>query len=70
MLGGCARIEREDGRLLIRSSACPLAEAVSEHPEICELVEALVAELAGLPVRERCDREKSPKCCFEVAYSE
>jgi len=70
VLGGCARIEREDGKLLIRSSGCPLAEAVSEHPEICELVEALVAELAGLSVSEHCDREKSPKCCFEVTYSE
>ena len=69
-LGGCARIETEDGRLLIRSSGCPLAEAVSEHPEICELVETLVGELAGVSVREHCDREKSPKCCFEVADSE
>ena len=65
-LGGSPRVEREDGKLLIRSSACPLSAAVVEHPEVCELAEALVAEIVGVPVREQCDRGESPKCCFEL----
>lgn len=69
-LGGSARVEREDGKLLIRSSGCPLSAAVVEHPEVCELAEALLAEIVGVPVREHCDRGESPKCCFELGNSE
>ena len=65
-LGGSARVEREEDKLIIRSGACPLSAAVVEHPEGCELAEALVAEIVGVPVRERCDRGESPKCCFEL----
>jgi predicted ArsR family transcriptional regulator len=65
-IGGSPRVGSEGGKLIIRSGGCPLAAAVVEHPEVCELAEALVAEVVGLPVRERCDRGDSPKCCFEV----
>jgi Predicted transcriptional regulator len=65
-LGGSPGIEKEDGKLLIRSGACPLSAAVVEHPEVCELAEALVAEIVGVPVREHCDRGEVPKCCFEL----
>ncbi|HEX7176684.1 MAG TPA: hypothetical protein VF240_15570, partial [Pyrinomonadaceae bacterium] len=65
-LGGSPSVEREDGRLIIRSGGCPLSAAVVEHPEVCELAEALVSEIVGLPVRERCVRGESPKCCFEL----
>ena len=65
-IGGTPAVERGDGKLLIRSGGCPLASAVAEHPEVCELAEALVAELVGLPVREVCERGASPRCRFEV----
>jgi len=65
-IGGSPSVEREGGRLLIRSGGCPLSAAVVVHPEVCELAEALVAEIVGLPVKERCVRGESPKCCFEV----
>lgn len=65
-MGGAARVEKEDGKLFIRSGSCPLATAVAEHPEVCQLAEALVAEIMGVKVRERCDREGSPRCVFEV----
>lgn len=65
-LGGSAGVERENGKLFIRSGSCPLAAAVSDHPEVCELAEALVAEIIGVPVQEHCDRNDSPKCWFEV----
>jgi len=65
-IGGAPSVERDDGRIIIRSGGCPLSAAVVEHPEVCELAEALVAEIVGLPVRERCARGESPKCCFEV----
>lgn len=65
-IGGSPSVESEGGRLIIRSGGCPLSAAVVEHPEMCELVESLVAEIVGVPVRERCDRGEAPKCCFEV----
>jgi predicted ArsR family transcriptional regulator len=69
-MGGSPRVERADGKLLIRSGGCPLSSAVVEHPEVCELAEALVTEIIGVPVREHCDRGESPKCCFELGDSE
>jgi predicted ArsR family transcriptional regulator len=65
-LGGNARIEKDGDGFIIRSGSCPLAAAVSTHPEVCKLAEALVATVVGAPVRERCDREKFPRCRFEV----
>jgi predicted ArsR family transcriptional regulator len=65
-IGGAARIEKEGEKLLIRSGSCPLAAAVTEHPEVCQLAEALLAQIIGTKVRERCDREGSPRCAFEI----
>ena len=65
-LGGAARIEKEDSKLLIRSSSCPLAAVVAEHPETCKIVEAQLSDILGAKVRERCSREESPRCCFEI----
>ena len=69
-IGGTPSLERDGGRLVIRSGGCPLAAAVAEHPEVCELAEALVAEVVGLPVRELCHRGESPKCRFEIGEAE
>jgi len=68
-IGGTPSVEKEGGKLTIRSGGCPLAAAVAEHPEVTELAEALVAEVIGLPVRESCERGGSPKCRFEVGVS-
>ncbi len=65
-IGGSARIEKENGKLFIRSEGSPLAAAVAEHPEVCGLAENLVSEIIGMEVRERCDREGTPRCRFEI----
>lgn len=66
-LGGLAEIEEREGSYFVRSHGCPLASVVSEHPEACILVEALIAGVVGASVREHCDRGGNPRCCFEVA---
>jgi predicted ArsR family transcriptional regulator len=66
-LGGLAELEEQDGTLVIQGYSCPLAAVTPDHPEVCGLAEALVAEVAGVPVHERCDRSERPRCCFEVA---
>lgn len=69
-IGGTPSVEREGDKISIRSGGCPLAAAVVEHPEVCEVAEALVAEIVGLPVRESCERAESPRCRFEIEEKE
>lgn len=47
----------------IRGHACPLAKAVTGHPETCRAVEALIADATGAQVREHCDRSGAVPCC-------
>jgi predicted ArsR family transcriptional regulator len=65
-LGGLAEIEETTGRLVIRGFDCPLAAAVEGHPSVCRLAEALLTELVGVPVTEKCQHDTPPRCCFEV----
>ncbi len=65
-LGGLAEVEEGEGKLLIRGFDCPLATAVEGHPDTCCLAEAMLSELAGAPVAERCLRQTPPRCIFEV----
>ena len=64
--GGAAKIFKEDDKIFIKSESCPFADAVSVHPEICRLAESMVEEIVGKPVKEKCNRERLPQCCFEV----
>ena len=66
-LGGLVELEEHDGGFVIRGYSCPLAGVTPEHPEVCLMAETLIAELAGVPVHERCDRGERPRCCFDVA---
>ncbi len=66
-LGGLAELEERDGAVVIRGYSCPLAGVTPEHPEVCRMAETLIAELAGVPVHEHCDRGERPRCCFEIA---
>jgi predicted ArsR family transcriptional regulator len=69
-LGGLADLEERDEGFIIRGYGCPLAAATPGHPEVCRMMEALIAELADVAVHEHCDRGARPRCCFEVAPSE
>lgn len=65
-IGGSAEVEQHEGKYVIRGNGCPLAAAVSVHPEVCGLAETLVAEIVKAPVHEYCNRESRPKCRFEI----
>jgi predicted ArsR family transcriptional regulator len=66
-LGGLAELEERDGALVIPGYSCPLGGVTPEHPEVCRMAEALVAEVAGVSVQEQCERGERPRCCFEVS---
>ena len=65
-MGGAARLEREGDKFFIKSGSCPLATAVSEHPEVCKVAESMLSEVTGAKVQERCHREHAPECTFEI----
>jgi predicted ArsR family transcriptional regulator len=69
--GGSLGIElaEDRGMTVIRSCSCPLASVTATHPEICETVAKVMAEVMGTEVREICERGASPRCCFEMTHS-
>ena len=66
-LGGLAVAEHGPDDWVVRSEGCPLAGVVRQHPKVCKALEAMIAELAGVTVREHCDRsDERPRCCFQL----
>jgi predicted ArsR family transcriptional regulator len=66
-LGGLGELEQRNGTYYIQGYSCPLAAAVPGHPEVCHLIETLLTELIGVPVREQCERGETARCCFIIA---
>ena len=66
-LSGPVEVESENGTVsVVRGSGCPLGGVVADHPEVCRLVESLLAEVTGEVVTECCDRAGLPQCAFRV----
>jgi predicted ArsR family transcriptional regulator len=66
-LGAITTVEESRGVYSIVGTACPLASAVKADNCVCAAVTALVADVVGAEVRERCDRSGRPRCCFEIS---
>jgi predicted ArsR family transcriptional regulator len=66
-LGGAVALQETDGKTLIRGKTCPLAAITAHYPDACLIVEALLTEIIGVPVKEQCTHGQSPSCCFEVS---
>jgi predicted ArsR family transcriptional regulator len=65
-LGGFCEGERQNGKVVLRCFECPLAVAVASHPEVCGMMETLLADVLGVPVRQRCQTGPPPQCRFEI----
>lgn len=65
-LGGLAEVEEHDGQAFLQGYACPFAEALPGHPEVCSLAETFLSELLGCPVLDRCSKGSPPRCRFEI----
>lgn len=65
-MGGVAEIEQGEDAVYIRGFSCPLAALVPGHPQVCQLAEAMLSEIVGVPVREQCEKGERPRCCFEI----
>ncbi len=66
MLGSVVEMTEENGRVVISSYGCPIAEAVAADARSCIAMEALLKDLTGLPVAEHCDHGAHPSCRFEI----
>jgi predicted ArsR family transcriptional regulator len=69
-LGGFCEQQGEDGKVLLRCFDCPLAFAAESHPEMCRLVETVLADVLGVAVQQRCQRDPVPQCRFEIEAGE
>jgi predicted ArsR family transcriptional regulator len=59
--------QQGEQQLELRACGCPLASITASHSDVCELLAAVLSELLGTEVRQRCQRDESPRCCFEVS---
>jgi predicted ArsR family transcriptional regulator len=66
-LGGDATVQESEGKRFIYGNGCPLSAATAHHPEACLIVEALLSEIIGIPVKERCHHGEAPRCCFDIS---
>jgi predicted ArsR family transcriptional regulator len=66
-LGGLAQLEETGDNYSICGYTCPVIDVVQSHPEICLFMEAMLKEFLGMPVRQRCQRDESVGCWFEIA---
>jgi predicted ArsR family transcriptional regulator len=64
-LGGAVTVQA-NGKTLIRGNNCPLGAVTAHYPDACLVVETLLTEMVGGPVKERCTHGQPPFCCFEV----
>jgi predicted ArsR family transcriptional regulator len=64
-LGAMTRVE-SNGAIVIRGAGCPLAALTGKHKGVCLAMESLVTAIVGVPVKECCDRDDRPHCCFEM----
>lgn len=65
-LGGLAEWDEGDGGFTIRGFSCPLAAASPSCPAVCRLAAALLSDVVGIPVQERCEPDDPPRCRFEI----
>jgi predicted ArsR family transcriptional regulator len=67
VLGGDAKVQEREGKRFIFGIGCPLSAVTAHHPEACLIVEALLSEIIGIPVKERCHHGEAPRCCFDIS---
>jgi predicted ArsR family transcriptional regulator len=65
-LGGRASFRRARGVATIECTCCAVGAVVTDHALVCRSMAALIEELAGERVTERCERGARPKCRFEI----
>jgi predicted ArsR family transcriptional regulator len=66
-LGGDVTFQESEGKRIIMGNGCALSAVTAHHPEACLIAEALLSEIIGSPIKERCYHGEAPRCRFEIA---
>lgn len=66
-LGGNATVHKIEDKRFICGNDCPLSAATAQHPEACLIVEGLLSQIIGIPVKECCRHGEAPRCYFEIS---
>jgi len=66
-IGGDVTVQENEGKRFIVGNGCALSAVTADHPEACLIAEALLTEIIGIPVNERCHHGEAPRCCFEIS---
>lgn len=66
-LGGDVTFQESKGKRIIMGNGCALSAVTAHHPEACLIAEALLSEIIGSPIKERCYHGEAPRCRFEIA---
>ena len=65
--GFSAEIERRSDEIIIRELSCPYFQVGQQHPEVCMIDQAFIAQALALPVeRVRCLLEGDAHCAFSI----
>ena len=65
-LGSIAEVTEENGKYVISSDGCPIGVAVAANVRACSLMEAMMRELTGLEVDQKCRHGTRSRCRFVV----
>jgi predicted ArsR family transcriptional regulator len=66
-LGGDITVQDGEGKRFIHGNGCVFSAVTVHHPEACLIAEALLSEIIGVPLKERCQHGEAPRCCFEIS---
>jgi DeoR family transcriptional regulator, suf operon transcriptional repressor len=66
-LGAVTHVVKGNSGLIIKGTGCPLSAITGKHRPVCLVIESLVQDIVRAPVHECCDRDRRPRCCFEVS---
>jgi predicted ArsR family transcriptional regulator len=64
--GSTMKVKKTNGHYTLQGYGCPLAALTGNHPSVCLAIESLIGVLLDAEVRECCDRDRRPQCCFHV----
>lgn len=64
--GGTPDVRARNGSFVMRSASCPLSALTSEEPAVCHIIQNVLHEYIGNPIKICCTRGEDPRCCFEV----
>ena len=64
--GAVTRVEEDAAGMVIKGAGCPLSALTEKHSGACLAMESLLTAYLGVPMKECCDRQALPRCCFRV----